>query len=116
MKTCEFMDCSMAGNFTDPRLKGKMYCEHHRRVVTESVEEEKRFNKAANERQEIRNKFKDMIALRKALFESTKEHRNYIKMDELKKEMLLILLVMETVGFDNGFVEHQHFVDEVNQL
>ena len=35
-RSCQFMGCNAAGNFTDPSLKGKAYCLHHRRVEMDS--------------------------------------------------------------------------------
>jgi len=116
MEACLYMSCNAAGNFTDPKLKGKKYCEHHRRVVLERIESNERFDKAVNEREEIRSKFKRMLADKKMAFELEKKLKKYSRMDELKNEMLLILEVMENTGFDNGFAEHSSFIAQVNSL
>lgn len=38
---CEFMGCSMLGHYTDPKLDGKMYCQHHREVMMRGLKDSK---------------------------------------------------------------------------
>ncbi len=41
MAKCDFMGCNILGSFTDPKLSGKLYCNHHRSVMMRGLDESK---------------------------------------------------------------------------
>ena len=40
-RICENTDCDLPAHFTDPSLKGKWYCKHHRERATNFNQEQK---------------------------------------------------------------------------
>lgn len=56
MRICEAMGCNEPGQYTDPKLEGEWYCQHHRRRALESLNQ-----------QEIRELLAEIVKLREAL-------------------------------------------------
>lgn len=68
------------------------------------------------DKQRMQNKMAYFIGRRKTEFDRVKESRNYLRMDELKKEMKLILEVSWDLELENGFVQYETMQSEIAKL